>query len=59
MYGMTNSGKLFYDGLIEWLLEAGCIQSKFHMSIYDKYEPDESKIVVLFYVDDCVYWYIY
>ena len=27
------------------------------MSIYYKYAPDESKIVVLSYVDDCVYWY--
>ena len=27
------------------------------MSIYYKYEPDGSKIVVLSYVDDCVHWY--
>ena len=27
------------------------------MFIYYKYEPDGSKIVVLSYVDDCVYWY--
>ena len=27
------------------------------MYIYYKYEPDGSKIVVLSYVDDCVYWY--
>ena len=27
------------------------------MSIYYKYSPDESKVVVLSYVDDCVYWY--
>ena len=27
------------------------------MSIYNKYAPDGSKIVVLSYVDDCVYWY--
>ena len=26
------------------------------MSIYYKYAPDGSKIVVLSYVDDCVYW---
>ena len=26
MYGMTKSGKLFSDELIEWLLEAGFIQ---------------------------------
>ena len=57
MYGMTNSGKVFADELTEWLLEAGFIQSQCQMSIYYKYSPDGSKIVVLSYVDDCVYWY--
>ena len=57
MYGMTNSGKLFYDELIEWLLEAGFIQSQCQMSIYCKYAPDGSKIIILSYVDDYVYWY--
>ena len=57
MYGMTNSGKLFANELTEWLLEAGFIQSQCQMSIYYKYAPDGSKIVVLYYVDDCVYWY--
>ena len=57
MYGITNSGKLFADELTDWLLEAGFIQSQCHMSIYYKCAPDGSKIVVLSYVDDCVYWY--
>ena len=57
MYGMTNSGKLFSNELVEWLLEAVFIQSQFQMSINYKYEPDGSKIVVLSYIDDCVYWY--
>ena len=57
MYGMTNSGKLFADELIKWLLEAWFIQSQCQMSIYYKYAPDGSKIVVLSYVDDFVYWY--
>ena len=57
MYGMTNSGKLFYDELIEWLLEAGFIQSQCQMSIYYKYAPDGYNFFVLSYVDDCVYWY--
>ena len=57
MYGMTNSGKLFPDELTECLLEAGFIQSQCRISIYYKYAPDGSKIVVLSYVDDCVYWY--
>ena len=57
MYGMKNSGKLFSDDLTEWLIEKGFIQSQFHMSIYYKYAPDGYKIVVLSFVDDCVYWY--
>ena len=57
MYGMTNSGKLFAVELTEWLIEEGFVQSQYQMSIYYKYAPDKSKIVVLSYVDDCVYWY--
>ena len=57
MYGMTNSGKSFADELTECLLEVGFIQSQCQMFIYYKYAPDGSKIVVLSYVDDCVYWY--
>ena len=57
MYGKTNSGKLFADEQTEWLIEKGFMQSKCQMYIYYKYAPDESKIVVLSYVDDCVYWY--
>ena len=57
MYGMKNSGKLFADELTEWLIKEGCVQSQCQMSIYYKYAPDGSKIVVLSYVDDCVYWY--
>ena len=56
MYGMTNFGKLFGDELIEWLIEARFIQSQYQMSIYYKYAPYGSKIVVLSFVDDCVYW---
>ena len=47
MYGMTNSGKLFTDKLIEWLLEAGLIQSKCQMSIYYNYATYGTNIVVL------------
>ena len=59
MYGMNNSGNLFAYELTEWLLEAGFILSQCQISIYYKYAPDGSKIVVLSYVDDCVYWYTY
>ena len=47
MYVMTNSGKLFADELTELLIEEGFIQSQCQMSIYYKYAPDGSKIVVL------------
>ena len=57
MYGMTNSGKLFSDELTEWIIEEGFMQQQCQMSIYYKYAPDGSKIVVLSFVDDCVYWY--
>ena len=56
MYGMTNSGKLFSDELTEWLIEEGYMQSECQMSIYYKYTPGGSNIVVLSYIDDCVYW---
>ena len=54
---MTNSGKLFDDELPEWLLEAGFIQSEYQMSIYYKYALYGTKVVVLSYVNECVYWY--
>ena len=57
MYGMTNSGKLFADELIEWLLEANFIQYQCQLSIYYKYAPYGSNFFVLSCVDDCVYWY--
>ena len=57
MYGMTNSGKLLADDQTERLIEEGFMKSQCQMSIYYKYAPDGSKIVVLSYFDDCVYWY--
>ena len=57
MYGMTNSGKLFADKITEWLIQEVFIQSQYNMSIYYKYATDGTKIDVLSYVYDCVYWY--
>ena len=57
MYGMINSGKLFAYELTQQLLEAGFIKSQCQISIYYKYSLDGTKIVVLSYVYDCVYWY--
>ena len=57
MYGITNYGKLFANELTEWLLEVGFIRYKCQMSIYYKYAPNGTNIVLLSYVDDYVYWY--
>ena len=57
LYGTNNSVSLFADYLTEWLLDAGFIKSQCHMSIYFKYAPYGTKIVVIYYFDDCFYWY--
>ena len=58
MYRMNNYGNLFSYELANWLIyEAVFKQSQFQMYIYYKYVQDVSKLVVLFYVDACVYWY--
>ena len=60
MYVMTNDGKLFSGELTNWLIdEVGFKQSQFQMYLYYKYAPDGSMLVVLAYVDDCVFWYTY
>ena len=56
-YGITNYGNLFADELTDWLLEAVFIKPQFQMSIYYKYAPDGTKIIVLSHVYDCVYCY--
>ena len=57
IYGTTNSGKFSDNELTEWLIETSFIQSQCQMSVYYNYSPDGSKIIVLPYVDDCVYCY--
>ena len=58
MYLMTNSGKSFAYELTNWMInEAGFNQYKCQISVYDKYAPYGQKLVVLYYVDDFVYWY--
>ena len=60
MHGMTNSGRSFSDELTNWRKdEAGFNHSKCQISVYYKYIPYGSNLVVLSYVDDCVYWYTY
>ena len=58
MYGMNNSVKLFSYEITNWLIYvAGFKQSHFQISIYYECAQDLSKLVVLSFVDDCVYWY--
>ena len=56
MYRMNNYGKLFYDELTNYLIdEAVFKQSQCKFSVYYKYAPYESKLVVLYYAGDFVY----
>ena len=56
---MTYYGMLFSDELKDLLInEAVVKQSQLQMSVYYKYSPDGTKIVVSSYVDNCFYWYI-
>ena len=60
MYGINNSGNIFDDELTNCLIyEAGLNQSRCQIYVYYKYEPDGSKLVVLYYVYDFLYWYTY
>ena len=59
LYGITISGKLFANELIDCLLKSGFIQYQHQMFIYYNYAPDGTKIVVSYYVDECVYFYTY
>ena len=56
MYGMTNSVNVFANELIDWLInESVSKQYQCQISIYYKYEPYGTKIVVLYYVGYCVH----
>ena len=57
---MNNSGKIFSDEFVNWLIDyVGSNQSQCQMSIYHKYEPDGSKLVVLSYIYEYVFVYTY
>ena len=57
---MNNYVKLFSDELSNWMVNvAGFKKLQLKMSIYYKYAPDGSKLVVLSYVDVCLFFYTY
>ena len=59
-YGINNPVKLFDDELINCVIDVvGLNYLKYQMSIYYKYSLDGSKLVMLSYIGDCVYWYTY
>ena len=59
MYGMNNSGKLSADKLTDWLInEEGLKPYQCQISIYYKYSPDGTKVVVLYRTDDFLLVYI-
>ena len=53
MHYINNSGRLFADELINWLIdESGYNHPTCQMFVCNKYAPDSSNLVVLSYVYD-------
>jgi hypothetical protein len=56
LYGMTLSGKYWYQDLMEFLVSIGFIQSTVIRCLFFKKFPDGSVIFLLNYVDDMLYY---
>ena len=56
MYGMTLSGKYWYQVLMEFLISIGFIQSTVIKCLFFKKLTDGSVIFLLNYVDDMLYY---
>lgn len=56
MYGMTLSGKFWYQDLMEFLVSMGFIQSTVIRCLFYQKHPDGSVIFILNYVDDMLYF---
>ena len=57
IYEMTNAETFLYEITNRMIYELGFKQFKYQMCVHHKYAQDGSKLVVLSYVHDCVYWY--
>ena len=58
MYIMKNSGRLFSDELTNWMIDVASFKKlQCQIPIYYNCVPDGSKLVVLSYVNDCVFCY--
>jgi len=55
MYGMTLSGKFWYQDLLEFLVSLGFMQSTVIRCLFYQRYPDGSVIFILNYVDDMLY----
>ena len=57
---MNNDGKLFAYKLTNLMIDVSAFkQSQCQIYIHYKYAPDGSKLVVLSYFYECLYWYTY
>jgi hypothetical protein len=56
MCDMTLSGKHLYEELRDWLILVGFIQSDTCPLIFTRYEPDDSFLRIVFYIDDALYF---
>ena len=55
---MNNSRKLFADEITNWLIYVEGFKNHNDKYPYTtSFLPDESNLMVLSYLDDCVFWY--
>ena len=56
MYGMTLSGKYWYEEFRDWLVSVGFTQSSTCPVLFTRHEPDGSFLRIIFYIDDGLYF---
>ena len=52
LYGLTDSHKVFNDGLVSHLVNGGYVQSKWDQCLFVKWISDKEYIYIIFHVDD-------
>jgi hypothetical protein len=56
MYGMTISGKYWYEKIRDWLVSVGFIQYDTCPVLFTIHEPYRSFLRIIFYIDDELYF---